>query len=63
MGSKLYRRVFVMVVSFERVSVPLNPFMPSGIFSLSLSNLRVCFIVLSFIEEIPILNANSVDPD
>ena len=49
----------------------LNPFMPSGLFHLSLldrfiSNSRgiwFVFSVLSFIIEIHVLNANSVDPD
>ena len=43
--------------------------MSNGIFHISLdtsvSNLgvSVLFLVLSFIKEIPVLNANSVDPD
>ena len=51
-------------------SLRVNPFMPSGLFCLSLwtdsvaiSGVSVLFIILSFIIEIHIYLANSVDPD
>ena len=35
----------------------------SGLVYFQFKGCLVCFLVLSFITEIPVLNANSVDPD
>ena len=56
--------------SFSSEHTHLNPFMPSGVFYLSLwtgafpfEGVSGLFLVLLFIIVIPVLNANSVDPD
>ena len=54
----------------RKIVLPLNPFMPNGLFYLntldkSFSNRRGVWLVLLLpcVLEIPVLNANSADPD
>ena len=59
-----------MIEILPGVSNPLKPFMPSEIFYLNSLNRSISYIgvsgwllLLSFFVEIPVFNANSIDPD